>query len=209
MQEVYQKKKEEFSGWSPREIETNNIKLSNKLCCITDFEDGSESHVPDFLMQFLQCLCISDLKVTGSRWARFPHVIPIWPFCLASNPKCTQPTTILGRCTVSHKYLHVTLALTYSSHLVLANTIHCIFVPNAFWRAVPWNKIIKFRKTLCLMQNAVEIKSQKVPVQHPGSASRRLWVTWRRQGKNTKTKIQNFLFQTEVFDVINSTNVCV
>lgn len=133
--------------------------MSNKLCCITDFEDGAESHVPDFLMQFLQSLCIYDLELTASRWACFPHVIPIWPFCLPSNPKCTQPTTMFGRCTVSHKYLHVTLPLTYSSHLVLANTIHCIFVPNAFWRAAPWNQIIKFRKTLCLMRNAAEIKS--------------------------------------------------
>lgn len=114
--------------------------------CQTMFEDKSESHVPNFLMQFLQSLRIYGLKVTGSLRACFPHVIPIWPFCLPSHPKCIQPTTMFGRCTVSHKYLHVTLPLTYSSHPVLANTIHCIFVPNAFWRAVPWNQIIKFRK---------------------------------------------------------------
>lgn len=86
------------------------------------------------------------LKVAWSPWACFPHVIPIWLFCLPSHPKCIQPTTMFGRCTLSHKYLHVTLPLTYSSHLVLTNTIHCIFVPNAFSRAAPWNQIIKFRK---------------------------------------------------------------
>lgn len=154
MQQIYQKKKE-LSRWNPRGIETNNIKLSNKLCCIE----------LDLKVTSLIFLCTKNkfmylwFEAAGSPWACFPHVIPIWTFCLPSNPKCIQQATIFGRCTVSHKYLRVTLPLTYSSHLVLANEIHCIFAPNAVWRAVPWNQIIKFRKTLRLIENAARIKS--------------------------------------------------
>lgn len=148
-------------------------------------------------MQFRQSLCIYGLKVTGSLWARFPHVIPIWPFCLPSHPKCIQPTTMFGRCTVSHKYLHVALPLTYSSHLVLANTIHCIFVPNAFWRAVPWNQIIKFRKNNLpdaeCSENQVCPQTCRFSIL-AGRATHSLWVTWTKARKKNNETFQIFLF---------------
>lgn len=142
------------------------------------------------LCNFCKVYLNSGWNVKESLWARFPHVIPIWPFCLPSHPKYIQPTTMFGRCTVSHKYLHVKLQLTYSSHLKLTNTIHSIFISNPFWRAVPLNRIINFREKFSAdaecSQNRVRLWTWQFSISRASSS---LWQEKQKQKNLAQSSI--------------------